>query len=36
MGEAARQKALETSWSAIADRYAEFTFQALAAQDREP
>ena len=29
MGEAARQKALETSWSAVADRYAEFTQQAI-------
>ena len=30
MGEAARLKALETSWSAVADRYAEFTQQAIA------
>lgn len=30
MGEAARTKALETSWSAVADRYAEFTQQAVA------
>ncbi len=33
MGEAARQKALQTSWSAVADRYAEFTQQALARQE---
>lgn len=33
MGETARRKALETSWSAVADRYAEFTFRALAAQN---
>jgi glycosyltransferase involved in cell wall biosynthesis len=30
MGDAARLKALETSWSAVADRYAEFTRQAIA------
>jgi glycosyltransferase involved in cell wall biosynthesis len=30
MGEAARQKALENSWSAIADRYAEFTQRVIA------
>jgi glycosyltransferase involved in cell wall biosynthesis len=30
MGDAARLKALETSWSAVADRYAEFTQQAIA------
>jgi phosphatidylinositol alpha-1,6-mannosyltransferase len=29
MGQAARKKALETSWSAVADRYAEFTFSAI-------
>ena len=29
MGQAAHQKALETSWSAVADRYAEFTFSAI-------
>ncbi len=32
MGHMARQKALETSWSAVADRYAEFTLQLI---DRE-
>jgi len=30
MGEAARLKALETSWSAVAERYAEFTEQVIA------
>ena len=30
MGEAARRKALETSWSAVADRYAEFTLSTIA------
>jgi glycosyltransferase involved in cell wall biosynthesis len=29
MGEAARQKAIETTWSAVADRYAEFTLRAM-------
>jgi glycosyltransferase involved in cell wall biosynthesis len=33
MGKAARQKALQTSWSAVADRYAEFTHEALASQE---
>ena len=33
MGEAARQKAIETTWSAVADRYAEFTQKALASQE---
>jgi glycosyltransferase involved in cell wall biosynthesis len=33
MGQEARKKALETSWSAVADRYAEFTFKVI---DRVP
>jgi glycosyltransferase involved in cell wall biosynthesis len=35
MGKAARQKALQTSWSAVADRYAEFTHRAIASQEEK-
>jgi glycosyltransferase involved in cell wall biosynthesis len=35
MGKSARQKALQTSWSAVADRYAEFTHQAIASQEEK-
>jgi len=29
MGQAARRKAVETSWVAVADRYTEFTINAI-------
>ncbi|MGD9502735.1 MAG: glycosyltransferase [Methyloceanibacter sp.] len=36
MGRVARQKALDQSWSAVADRYAEFTLDAIGRRLHEP